>query len=37
VAEGAFLCYAILLGRRASRAGQTADIEEAPDVAPVAG
>jgi uncharacterized membrane protein SpoIIM required for sporulation len=37
VAEVAFLSYAILLGRRASAAGQTPDMEEAPDVAPVTG
>jgi uncharacterized membrane protein SpoIIM required for sporulation len=37
VAEAVFLCYAILLGRRASAVGQTPDIEDAPDAAPVAG
>jgi uncharacterized membrane protein SpoIIM required for sporulation len=37
VAEVAFLSYAILLGRRASAAGQTPDMAEAPDVAPVTG
>jgi uncharacterized membrane protein SpoIIM required for sporulation len=36
VAEVTFLCYAILLGRRASAAGQTADMENAPDELPVA-
>jgi uncharacterized membrane protein SpoIIM required for sporulation len=37
VAEAAFLGYALVLGRRAVRAGESADIEEAPDFAPVAG
>ena len=37
VAEAAFLSYVILLGRRAAAAGQTADMEHAPDTAPVAG
>jgi uncharacterized membrane protein SpoIIM required for sporulation len=36
-AEMAFLGYAILLGRRASLAGQTPDMENAPDVQPIAG
>jgi uncharacterized membrane protein SpoIIM required for sporulation len=36
-AEAAFLGYALVLGRRAVRAGQSSDIEEAPDFAPVAG
>ena len=36
-AEAAFLGYVVLLGRRAVRAGQSADIAEAPDFAPVAG
>ena len=37
IAEAAFLSYVLVLGRRAVRAGQSADIEEAPDFAPVAG
>jgi uncharacterized membrane protein SpoIIM required for sporulation len=37
VAEAAALSYVIVLGRRALRAGLSADIEEAPDVVPVAG
>jgi uncharacterized membrane protein SpoIIM required for sporulation len=37
VAEAAFLSYVIVLGRRAAAAGQTADMEHAPDTAPVAG
>jgi uncharacterized membrane protein SpoIIM required for sporulation len=37
VAEAAFLTYLIGLGRRGTRAGLSADIEEAPDVVPVAG
>jgi uncharacterized membrane protein SpoIIM required for sporulation len=36
-AESAFLAYVLVLGRRAVAAGQTADIAEAPDYAPVAG
>jgi len=36
-AEAAFLGYVILLGRRAIAAGLSADIEEAPDLVPVAG
>ena len=36
-AELAFLSYALVLGRRAVRAGLSADIEEAPDFAPAAG
>lgn len=36
-AEVAFLGYVLVLGRRAVRAGRSADIEEAPDFAPVAG
>jgi uncharacterized membrane protein SpoIIM required for sporulation len=36
-AETAFLMYVLVLGRRAVRAGRSADIEEAPDFAPVAG
>jgi len=36
-AEAAFLGYVLVLGRRARRAGRSADIEEAPDFAPVAG
>ena len=31
VAEAAFLSYVIVLGRRAAAAGQTADMEHAPD------
>jgi uncharacterized membrane protein SpoIIM required for sporulation len=37
VAEVAFLTYLLVLGRRGTRAGLSADIEEAPDVVPVAG
>jgi uncharacterized membrane protein SpoIIM required for sporulation len=37
VAEAAFLAYVVVLGRRAARAGLSADIEHAPDVVPVAG
>jgi uncharacterized membrane protein SpoIIM required for sporulation len=37
VAEVALLTYVIVLGRRAVRGGLSADIEEAPDVVPVAG
>lgn len=37
VAEAAVLSYVIVLGRRGIRAGLSADIEEAPDVLPVAG
>lgn len=36
-AEAAFLGYVIVLGRRAEVAGLSPDIEEAPDVVPVAG
>jgi uncharacterized membrane protein SpoIIM required for sporulation len=36
-AEAAFLCYIIVLGRRGVRAGLSADIEQAPDMVPVAG
>ena len=36
-AEAAFLSYVIVVGRRAVRAGLTADMAEAPDVVPVAG
>ena len=36
-AEAAFLAYVIVAGRRAQAAGLTADMAEAPDVAPVAG
>jgi uncharacterized membrane protein SpoIIM required for sporulation len=35
-AVAAFLCYALLLGRRAVAAGITGDIEEAPDLLPAA-
>jgi uncharacterized membrane protein SpoIIM required for sporulation len=37
LAEAAFLGYALLLGRKAVRAGLSGDIAEAPDVQPVAG
>jgi uncharacterized membrane protein SpoIIM required for sporulation len=37
VAEVAFLGYALLLGRRAAAAGQTPDMADAPDEAPVTG
>jgi uncharacterized membrane protein SpoIIM required for sporulation len=37
VAEVAFLCYVVVAGRRATAAGETGDIAEAPDVVPVAG
>lgn len=33
-AEIAFLAYVVILGRRASRAGQTGDVADAPDVVP---
>ena len=36
-AEAVFLCYVIVLGRRATRAGLSPDIEAAPEVVPVAG
>ena len=36
-AEAAFLAYVIVLGRRAAAAGLSADITEAPEVAPVTG
>src|SRR5262249_15298764 len=36
-AEAAFLGYVIVLGRRAEAAGLSPDIEDAPDVLPVAG
>jgi uncharacterized membrane protein SpoIIM required for sporulation len=36
-AEAAFLGYVIVLGRRAAAAGLSPDIEDAPDVLPVAG
>jgi uncharacterized membrane protein SpoIIM required for sporulation len=36
-AEAALLSYVFVLGRRAARAGLSADISEAPDVAPVSG
>jgi uncharacterized membrane protein SpoIIM required for sporulation len=35
--EAAFLGYVIVAGRRAAAAGESADIEEAPDLMPVAG
>jgi uncharacterized membrane protein SpoIIM required for sporulation len=37
VAEAAFLGYVIVAGRRATRAGLTPDIDEAPDTLPVTG
>lgn len=37
IAEAAFLCYVIVLGRRAVAAGETGDIAEAPDTLPLAG
>ncbi len=37
VAETAFLCYVLVLGRRAAAAGETGDIVEAPDQLDVAG
>jgi hypothetical protein len=37
VAEAAFLGYVIMAGRRAVRAGETGDIADAPDRAPIAG
>jgi uncharacterized membrane protein SpoIIM required for sporulation len=36
VAEVSFLCYVVIFGRRAVRAGETSDIEEAPDTVPIA-
>jgi hypothetical protein len=36
-AETAFLAYVIVLGRRAAAAGLSADITEAPEVAPATG
>ncbi|MGW0062820.1 stage II sporulation protein M [Streptosporangium sandarakinum] len=37
VAEAAFLTYVIYFGRRALRAGETGDLERAPDVTPASG
>ncbi len=37
VAEAAFLLYVVVLGRRATAAGFTGDMAEAPDTVPVAG
>lgn len=34
LAEGLFLAYVVVLGRRAERRGETGDIEQAPDLAP---
>jgi uncharacterized membrane protein SpoIIM required for sporulation len=34
IAEAAFLSYIVYFGRRAARAGETGDIEDAPDVVP---
>ncbi|MEU8266761.1 stage II sporulation protein M [Sphaerisporangium sp. NPDC049002] len=36
-AEAAFLAYVVFFGRRALRAGETGDLERAPDVAPSTG
>ncbi|QNI08943.1 stage II sporulation protein M [Mycobacterium kubicae] len=36
LAEAAFLSYVVYFGRRAARAGETGDIEDAPDVVPIA-
>ena len=35
LAEVAFLAYIVHFGRRAERAGETGDIDDAPDVLPV--
>jgi uncharacterized membrane protein SpoIIM required for sporulation len=37
IVEAAFLSYVIVLGRRATAAGRTPDMEQVPDTAPVAG
>ncbi|MBW8484580.1 stage II sporulation protein M [Actinomadura parmotrematis] len=37
VAEAAFLAYVVVLGRRAVREGETGDVRERPDLAPVSG
>jgi len=37
LAEVAFLSYVVILGRRATAAGETGDVERPPDVAPSAG
>ena len=34
IAEAAFLTYIVYFGRRAVKAGETGDIEDAPDVIP---
>lgn len=34
IAEAAFLTYVVYFGRKASRAGETGDLEDAPDVVP---
>ena len=34
LAEAAFLAYIVYFGRRAVRAGETGDLEDAPDVVP---
>jgi uncharacterized membrane protein SpoIIM required for sporulation len=34
IAEAAFLSYIVYFGRRAVKAGETGDIEDAPDVVP---
>jgi hypothetical protein len=37
VAEGAFVGYVLVFGRRAAAAGASPDMELAPDTVPVAG
>lgn len=37
VAETAFICYVVIAGRRAARRGRTADMRDAPELAPVRG
>ncbi|GII91042.1 stage II sporulation protein M [Sinosporangium siamense] len=37
LAEALFLAYVLVFGRRAARAGETGDIERAPDLAPTTG
>ncbi|OOK73011.1 putative membrane protein [Mycobacterium kansasii] len=34
LAEAAFVSYIVYFGRRAAKAGETGDIEDAPDVVP---
>lgn len=36
IAEAAFLSYIVYFGRRAAKAGETGDVEDAPDVVPTA-